>query len=233
MEEIEIEGSNGMYFIREDGAFISLKRGEKKILKGGITFDKTRKKEMYKNVCVYLNNKQISLNIHVLVAKAFVPNPDNKPEVNHKDGNKLNNHKDNLEWSTRAENAQHMYDNGLFIHFMKQEPHRTKEVDKYLSTGVSEVPNAIRNHITKTDLERNNLPPELLRCSLKNQSFKETWKYYNQIYDLINTDKTSREIASILDVDLSLVSRIRNGLRFQKQMKLVKKYRELNLYSID
>ena len=50
--------------------------------------------------------------IHRLVAKAFIPNPDNLPQVNHKDFDKSNNDVSNLEWVSRADNIQHSHDNG-------------------------------------------------------------------------------------------------------------------------
>lgn len=51
--------------------------------------------------------------IHRLVATTFIPNPNNKPEVNHIDGNKENNNVTNLEWVTKSENGFHAYRIGL------------------------------------------------------------------------------------------------------------------------
>ena len=53
--------------------------------------------------------------VHRLVADAYIPNHENKPQVNHMDGNKLNNLMCNLEWMTASENQQHCSDNGLRI----------------------------------------------------------------------------------------------------------------------
>jgi hypothetical protein len=87
------------------GKVISLKTG--KILKPYITSG-------YYEVYLYEEGrKRIHSRIHKMVAKTFIPNPENKPWVNHKDGDKLNNYVDNLEWTTPKENAKHANENGL------------------------------------------------------------------------------------------------------------------------
>lgn len=63
----------------------------------------------YKKVCLRKSNEAKNVMVHRLVALAFVPNPENKSEINHKDGNKHNNHADNLEWVTRSENLLHAF----------------------------------------------------------------------------------------------------------------------------
>lgn len=58
------------------------------------------------------NGQDRRIKVHRLVAIHFIDNPDNKPWINHKDLDKLNNHVDNLEWCTAKENMQHAYDMG-------------------------------------------------------------------------------------------------------------------------
>lgn len=67
----------------------------------------------YLRVRLSLHDKKVSAKVHRLVAVAFIPNPDNKPQVNHKDTNKCNNNVRNLEWVTNGENQLHAYKTGL------------------------------------------------------------------------------------------------------------------------
>lgn len=67
----------------------------------------------YHEVLLSENGKTNQYRVHRLVAETFLPNPSNLPCVNHKDGNKLNNHISNLEWCTKSENIKHSYKNGL------------------------------------------------------------------------------------------------------------------------
>lgn len=67
----------------------------------------------YQQVMLYKEGKAYTKSIHLMVANAFVPGWDNRLEPNHKDGDKSNNHEENLEWVTKRENNQHAIDMGL------------------------------------------------------------------------------------------------------------------------
>ena len=67
----------------------------------------------YHMIGVSLRGVGVKLGVARAVATAFIPNPDNKPQVNHIDANKLNNLPSNLEWCTAKENAKHAIDMGL------------------------------------------------------------------------------------------------------------------------
>lgn len=83
------------------------------IRKGRFCIPTNKNSKKYWRVGVQINNKQKQLAIHRLVAKAFIPNPYNFPQINHIDGNKNNNHVSNLEWCDNSYNQLHAWKNGL------------------------------------------------------------------------------------------------------------------------
>lgn len=101
MEEIwkDIEGYEGLYQVSNMGRVRSLRRNI--ILKSRI------ERNGYESVKLTVNNIPKDYSIHRLVAMAFIPNPDNLPQVNHKDENKTNNCMENLEWCTQEYNQNY------------------------------------------------------------------------------------------------------------------------------
>jgi hypothetical protein len=76
----------------------------------------TQHKHGYLHVSTKVGGRQgkcLCFKMHRLVAEAFLHNPDNKPAVNHKDGDKTNNDVSNLEWVTHSENTKHAIETGL------------------------------------------------------------------------------------------------------------------------
>ena len=131
MQEIwkEIKGYEKLYAISNFGNVKSLKKSwitynykskthytittEERILKPSIS------KCGYKQINLSKNDKKSGKLIHRLVAETFIPNIDNKKCVNHKDGNKLNNNVENLEWCTYKENSIHAWKNNLQKSYLK------------------------------------------------------------------------------------------------------------------
>ena len=103
--KIILSGIETIYSVSEDGQIRNDIRNT--ILKQGNEYE-------YRMVGLSIGHGQAKrCRVHRLVAEAFIPNPENKPYVNHIDGNRSNNHKDNLEWVTASENALHARQTGL------------------------------------------------------------------------------------------------------------------------
>lgn len=85
-------------------------------------------------LCV--DSVKYSKSVHRLVAEAFLPNLENKPEVNHKDGDRLNNNLSNLEWCTKEENMRHAVETGLIYNPFGEYARNSKYITRIYKDGV-------------------------------------------------------------------------------------------------
>jgi hypothetical protein len=110
-----VEELQGKYKISNKGNFISFKPKNRVKHPYGYLIKLNQDIHGYIYVVTRMNGKHILFKVHRLVAKYFIPNPKNKPCVNHIDGVKNNNNVNNLEWVTYSENSIHAYRTGLKI----------------------------------------------------------------------------------------------------------------------
>lgn len=119
--------------------------------------------------------KKKTYRLHRLVAETFIPNPNNLPQVNHKDGNKLNNNVDNLEWCDNGYNQRHAYRLGLKP---EQDLHGELNPCAKLTKEDAEY---IRKHYKKSDKEygcaglgrKFNVSETTIRLVIRNKTWKE------------------------------------------------------------
>ncbi|MDB5240912.1 MAG: hypothetical protein JWP57_1537 [Spirosoma sp.] len=102
-----IAGHESSYEVSDQGRIMSHKQGKPILL--ALSPDK----QGYLHMGLYKEGRQRFFYVHRLVAAAFIENPDNKKEVNHKSGNKADNSIQNLEWATRTENYNHALEIGI------------------------------------------------------------------------------------------------------------------------
>ena len=145
----------------------------------------------YKFVGLIINGKQKRMRVHRMVALAFIDNPDNKPYVNHINGNRSDNNVENLEWVTPSENTQHAVDTGLF------KSGRARAVVQYNLNGEQM---ATFESATEAARQTGGSQSKITMCcrGQRDSANGYQWRYYDDIQDVQKIEKkfiTGKKVA--------------------------------------
>ena len=185
MKEIwkDIKGYEGLYQISNLGMVKRIKRNlyvnayNKSIV---INAEKILKLNHVKSGYIFItltaNNTKRTLKVHRLVAETFIPNPENKPEVNHINGDKCDNRVENLEWCTHAENMNHASKNNLLHIQSGNNNNKNKKINQYtLDNKLIKKWHSIYEITKETGFERHGITR---CCTNKLKTYKGyIWKY--------------------------------------------------------
>lgn len=183
MEETfkDVIGYEGFYQISNLGRLKSLERfikgrnNGKRLKPESIIKNKLDSKGYYHYELSKLGKKK-DLRLHRLIAEVFIPNPELKPYINHKNGIKTDNSILNLEWVTQSENTQHAYDTGLMVGQKGKDHSSSKKIYQYDKCGnlISSF-DGMRDAGRETGIE----PSSIGKCAqgLRPSAGGYVWKY--------------------------------------------------------
>ena len=145
----------------------------------------------YKFVGLIINGRQKRMRVHRMVALAFIDNPDNKPYVNHINGNRSDNNVENLEWVTPSENTQHAVDTGLF------KSSRARAVVQYNLNGEQM---ATFESASEAARQTGGSQSKITMCCRRQRDSANDyqWRYYDDIQDVQKIEKkfiTGKKVA--------------------------------------
>lgn len=223
-----INGFEGSYAISTKGDVVSYKNKKPLILKGGVTNDKKRSADNgYRIVTLSTKGERKTkvFKCHRLVAEYFIPNPENKPCVNHIDGDKLNNDITNLEWVTYSENTVHAYSTGLTKPNFAD---HSEKIDNFINNGEPSgySPIYLKGLLTSKDLERNGLPGELTLVNFvyRGRSIRDTWYDNCKIYKMLEEGYRLSEISKVTGKTIGHISRIKGKQIHVEGYEIYKNY---------
>lgn len=206
------------YFVSDAGLVYSKR-------KGGLL--NTADRNGYRKVNLFQNKKCKTFYVHTLVAKAFIPNPENKEVVNHKNGDRTDNRVENLEWVTRPENNQHAKSTGLMKHAYSEEIKNSVRSD--YETG---------KYSQKDLSEKYGIPMNTIRRMVNGVKKKIIIPYEEKrlkACELFREGKYSmKEIADMLEVVPGTVRNwlTKSGVRQIRQVKSLSEDEKEELYSL-
>ena len=145
----------------------------------------------YKFVGLLINGKQKRMRVHRMVALTFIDNPDNKPYVNHINGNRSDNNVENLEWVTPSENTQHAVNTGLF------KSGRNRAVIQYNLNGEQM---ATFESASEAARQTGGSQSKITMCCRRQRDSANEyqWRYYDDIQDVQKIEKkfiTGKKVA--------------------------------------